>query len=41
VIISLVSALKSTTEPEAVGGQMYLAVLVTRLVSLYSKQVNE
>ena len=26
---------------EAVGGQMYLAVLVARLVSLYSKQADE
>jgi voltage-gated potassium channel len=26
---------------EAVGGQMYLAVLVARLVSLYSKQSEE
>ena len=26
---------------EAVGGQMYLAVLVARLVSLYSQQADE
>jgi len=31
---------KSLAIVEAVGGQMYLAVLIARLVSLYSRQVE-
>src|SRR5215204_2816395 len=40
-IVPASDSVRGLTILEAVGGQMYLAVLVARLVSLYSKQPDE